>query len=113
MSPTPILAVIPARGGSKGIIRKNALVVAGHSLLEWSILAARRATRVNRVVVSTDAPELAAIAEPAGAEVVWRPADLCGDRSSSEAALWHRVNTRGRASSTTRECLFIIKISRR
>jgi N-acylneuraminate cytidylyltransferase len=88
---TSTLTIIPARGGSKGIPRKNVLPVAGKPLLAWNIEAARAARRVDRVVVSTDDPEIAAVARRFGAEVVDRPAELSGDKASSEAALLHTL----------------------
>ena len=83
------LAVIPARGGSKGIPRKNVRPVGGKPLLGWTIEAARASGRVNRVIVTTDDPEIAAVARRFGAEVIDRPAEISGDSASSEAALLH------------------------
>ncbi len=83
------LAIIPARGGSKGIPRKNVLPLGGKPLIAHNIEQARQAHKVNRVVVSTDDPEIAAIAQDYGAEIVWRPAEISGDTASSEAALLH------------------------
>ncbi|MFV0295255.1 MAG: cytidylyltransferase domain-containing protein, partial [Hyphomicrobiaceae bacterium] len=68
-----VVAVIPARGGSKGIPRKNLLPLRGHPLLAWSIWAAREARRVTRVIVSTDDEEIAGAARLYGADVVMRP----------------------------------------
>jgi len=82
-----VLAIIPARGGSKSIPRKNILPLAGRSLLGWTIAAAQAATTVSRVVVSTDDAEIAAETQREGAEVVWRPAEISGDTASSESAL--------------------------
>jgi N-acylneuraminate cytidylyltransferase len=74
-----VLALIPARGGSQGIPRKNLVEVAGRSLLAWSVAAALDAGSVDRVIVTTDDPEIAAAAHAAGAEVPFeRPADLAG-----------------------------------
>jgi len=84
-----VLAIIPARGGSKGIPRKNVQSVGGVPLVVRTVRAASGARRVERVVVSTDDVEIAELARGAGAEVVWRPAELCGDTASSEAALMH------------------------
>ncbi|MCC6216263.1 MAG: acylneuraminate cytidylyltransferase family protein [Polyangiaceae bacterium] len=67
-----VLALIPARGGSKGVPRKNVLPVAGKPLLVWSIDHARAATSVTRVLVSTDDDEIAAVALAHGAEVPFR-----------------------------------------
>jgi CMP-N,N'-diacetyllegionaminic acid synthase len=75
-----VLAVIPARGGSKGIPRKNLMPVAGKPLVVHSIEHALAAACVDRVIVSTDDAEIAAVARAAGAEVPFlRPADLSGD----------------------------------
>lgn len=84
-----ILAIIPARGGSKGIPRKNLQPLAGKPLIAHTIEQALQARTVTRVVVSTDDQEIAAVAEQYGAEVVWRPAELSGDTASSESALLH------------------------
>jgi CMP-N-acetylneuraminic acid synthetase len=83
------LAIIPARGGSKGLPRKNVLVLAGKPLVAWSIEAARAAREVDRVVVSTDDDEIATVARTYGAEVVRRPEAISGDEASSESALLH------------------------
>jgi YrbI family 3-deoxy-D-manno-octulosonate 8-phosphate phosphatase len=74
------LALIPARGGSKGIPRKNVRSFGGHPLIAYSIAAGLGAGRVERVIVSTDDPEIADVAKQYGAEVPFlRPADLGGD----------------------------------
>jgi N-acylneuraminate cytidylyltransferase len=83
------VAVIPARGGSKGVHRKNLREVGGVPLIARAIAAARAADGIDRVVVSTDDPEIAAVAREWGAEVVVRPAELSGDTASSESALLH------------------------
>ena len=84
-----ILTIIPARGGSKGIPRKNVRLLAGKPLIAHTIEHARQACSVDRVVVSTDDPEIAAVSEQYSAEVVWRPAEISGDTASSESALLH------------------------
>lgn len=73
------LVVIPARGGSKGVPRKNLRPLHGKPLIAWVIAAATRATRVDRVVVSTDSAEIAAVARRFGAEALMRNASLAGD----------------------------------
>lgn len=85
------IAVIPARGGSKGIPGKNIKPIAGRPLLAHTILAARAARRVDAVFVSTDSPQIAEVAQQFGAEVIWRPAELAGDTASSESALLHAL----------------------
>ncbi len=84
-----ILAIIPARGGSKGIPRKNVRPFLGKPLLAHSIEHARQAPAVTRVVVSTDDAEIAEISRQYGADVVMRPLEISGDTASSESALVH------------------------
>lgn len=86
---TNCLAIIPARGGSKGIPRKNILPLAGRPLIAHNLLQLRHSRYVNRVVVSTDDPEIAAVSQQYGAEVILRPVEISGDQASSEAALLH------------------------
>lgn len=77
---TETLAIIPARGGSKGIPRKNIRDFAGYPLLAWSIAAGLQASSVGRVIVSTDDEEIAAVAREFGAETPFlRPAELAQD----------------------------------
>lgn len=77
------LAVIPARAGSKGIIKKCMREVAGKTLIRRAVEAALNARTVSRVIVSTDSEEFASHAVSCGAEVPFlRPAELAGDRSS-------------------------------
>lgn len=88
-----MLAIIPARGGSKGIPRKNLREVAGVPLVAYSIVHALRTPSVDRVVVSTDDAEIEAVALEYGAEVVRRPAEISGDTATSESALVHALDT--------------------
>jgi CMP-N,N'-diacetyllegionaminic acid synthase len=77
-----VLALIPARGGSKGIPRKNIMNVGGKPLIAWSIQQAIQSTRITRVVVSTDDAEIASVARECGAEVPFiRPAEYADDMS--------------------------------
>jgi CMP-N-acetylneuraminic acid synthetase len=92
------VAVIPARGGSRGIPRKNLRLLGGVPLIVHTITAARRARRIDHVVVSTDAAEIAAVARRAGAEVPFvRPAHLAGDEATSVAVVRHAVDWLERA----------------
>lgn len=86
------IVIIPARGGSKGIPLKNIVNVAGKPLIAWSILRAKAAKCVDKVFVSTDNSEIAAIAEKFGAEIIKRPDEISGDTASSETALLHAVD---------------------
>ncbi|KPI10476.1 N-acylneuraminate cytidylyltransferase, 3-deoxy-manno-octulosonate-8-phosphatase [Actinobacteria bacterium OK074] len=88
-----VIAVIPARGGSKGIPGKNVAPVAGVSLIGRAVRACLGSGRVTRVVVSTDAEPIAAEARRHGADVVIRPAELASDTATSESALLHALDT--------------------
>jgi len=80
---TEILAIIPARGGSKGIPRKNIRNFAGYPLIAWSIAAAKQSASVTRGIVSTDDEEIAAVGREWGAETPFlRPAELAQDNST-------------------------------
>lgn len=85
------VAIIPARGGSKGIPHKNIQPLAGKPLLAHSIEQACAAHTIDHIIVSTDDGEIATVAQNYGAEVVWRPAAISGDTASSEAALLHAL----------------------
>ncbi|WP_432056956.1 cytidylyltransferase domain-containing protein [Streptomyces sp. bgisy022] len=87
-----VLAVIPARGGSKGVPAKNLAPVGGVPLVARAVRACRAARHVTDVVVSTDDPVIADVARRAGAEVVLRPAALSGDTATSEAAVLHALD---------------------
>lgn len=87
-----VLAVIPARGGSKGIPRKNIKNFAGHPLIAFSIEAAKSAQSVTRVIVSTDDEEIAAVARQYGAETPYlRPAEFAQDRSLDLPVFQHAL----------------------
>jgi N-acylneuraminate cytidylyltransferase len=78
-----ILALIPARGGSKSIPRKNILEFAGHPLIAYSIAAGLASENINRVLVSTDDEQIAAIARDYGAEVPFlRPGEISQDEQA-------------------------------
>lgn len=83
------VAVIPARGGSKGLKNKNIYPVAGRPLLAWTILQAKASKSIERVFVTTDDQAIARVANLYGAEVIVRPDELSGDRASSESAILH------------------------
>lgn len=87
--PQKIIAIIPARGGSKGIPRKNLVLVNGLPLLAYSIRQAAATPEISRVFVTTDVPEIAAVAKAHHAEVITRPDAISGDDASSESALLH------------------------
>lgn len=88
-----VLAIIPARSGSKSIKDKNVRLLAGRPLLAWSVAHALAAKSVTRTIVSTDSAEYAAIAREAGAEVPFlRPAEISGDLATDLEAFQHALN---------------------
>lgn len=93
MAHPEILALIPARGGSKSIPRKNVMVVAGRPLIAYSIQHGLCAPSITRTLVSTDDPEIAAIAREYGAEVPFlRPRCLAGDFSTDLEVFRHALD---------------------
>ena len=105
--PRGALALIPARGGSKGIPGKNLQEVGGVPLVCRSIRAAQASTGVGRVVVSTDDDTIAAAAEREGAGVIRRPATIAGDTASSESALLHALDTLEEQGPLERDLVFL------
>lgn len=88
-----ILAVIPARGGSRGIPRKNLRRIAGKPMIAYTIQAALASRRVDAVVVSTDDPEIAQVARRYGASVPFlRPAPLARDDTATPPVVEHAVS---------------------
>ena len=87
-----VLAIVPARGGSKRLPRKNLLPLGGRPLINWTIDSARNSGICDEVLVSTDDKDIAEIARDAGALVPWlRPADLASDTASSAEVIAHAL----------------------
>jgi len=86
-----ILAIIPARGGSKGIPKKNVRLLAGKPLIAYSIETALKSKYINKVVVSTDDEEIAEISKIYGAEVIKRPRELARDDITLDIVIHHAV----------------------
>jgi N-acylneuraminate cytidylyltransferase len=87
-----IIAIIPARGGSKSIPRKNIVNFCGKPLIAWSIEQAAKCRRIDSVYVSTDDAEIADVSLAYGAKVICRPEELATDTASSESALIHAIS---------------------
>ncbi len=90
-----ILAYIPARGGSKGVPRKNIRPLHGKPLIAWTIEAAARCTDITDLFVSTEDPEIAAVAGALGCQVLSRPAELARDESTGVEVALHVLRTTG------------------
>ncbi|MGW6803057.1 cytidylyltransferase domain-containing protein [Streptomyces sp. NPDC055039] len=104
-----VLAVIPARGGSKGVPAKNLAPVGGVPLVVRAVRACLAARRVTDVVVSTDDAAIADAARSAGAEVVLRPAAIAGDTATSEAAVLHAMDAYGAMRGRTAEVVLLVQ----
>jgi YrbI family 3-deoxy-D-manno-octulosonate 8-phosphate phosphatase len=104
-----VLAVIPARGGSKGVPAKNLAAVGGVPLVVRAVRACRAARLVTDVVVSTDDAAIAAAARSAGAEVVLRPAAIAGDTATSEAAVLHAMDAHEAMSGKPADVVLLVQ----
>jgi N-acylneuraminate cytidylyltransferase len=85
------IAILPVRGGSKGIPDKNLAELAGKPLMAWTIEAMARASLDMRLVVTTDSQAIAEVATGLGAEIIGRPANLARDTSQTEPAVTHAL----------------------
>jgi N-acylneuraminate cytidylyltransferase/CMP-N,N'-diacetyllegionaminic acid synthase len=96
-----VLAIVPARRGSKGLPLKNVRPLGGKPLLAWPIGAARASRYVDRVIISTDCPDFASAAVEAGADAPFlRPAELAGDTAPSAACIAHAIDTLAEAGDS-------------
>ncbi|WP_416396069.1 MULTISPECIES: cytidylyltransferase domain-containing protein [unclassified Curtobacterium] len=102
-----VVAVVPARAGSKGIPGKNLRQVAGRSLVRRAVEAALASPTIDAVVVSTDGDAIAAEAASAGARVVRRPPELAGDEASSESAVLHVLDELAAAGEEPEVVVFV------
>jgi len=87
-----IVAVIPARGGSKGIPNKNIVSIYGHPLISWSIHQAISSKKISSVWVTSDDQKILEIAKQYGSNIIERPPELAKDTSSSESAWIHSID---------------------
>ncbi|GAA2452533.1 acylneuraminate cytidylyltransferase [Streptomyces macrosporus] len=108
MSPT-VLAVIPARGGSKGVPAKNLATVGGVPLVVRAVRECLAARGVTHVAVSTDDAAIAEAARGAGAEVVERPGDIAGDTATSEAAVLHAMDVHARRHGREADVVLLVQ----
>ena len=86
-----VLALIPARGGSKGIPNKNIKLFNRRPLIEWSIKLALKSKLIDKVVVSSDSQKILSISKELGAEVILRPKNISGDNATTESAISHCI----------------------
>jgi N-acylneuraminate cytidylyltransferase len=88
-----VIALIPARSGSKGVSNKNIRSLGEYPLIAWSIMAAKKSKLIDRVIVSTDSDEYAKLAIKFGAEAPFlRPSEISGDRSTDYDCIAHALD---------------------
>lgn len=87
-----ILAIIPARAGSKGIPNKNIRIIGGHPLIYYSIKNAKSSEYITDIVVSTDSPEVKIISTQMGVSVRWRDEKLCGDTITLDSVIYDAID---------------------
>jgi len=100
-----VLAIVPARGGSRGIPLKNIVPLAGKPLIAYTLEAARKSGICDRIIVSTDNKKIAKTAHKYGAEVICRPARISSGRSSTESVMLHVL---GRLQKKEKYCPDVI-----
>lgn len=86
-----VVAIILARGGSKGIPKKNVLNFAGHPLIAWSVIQAKHSRKIDEIYVSSDSEEILDIANQYGAKTIKRPDEFATDSAKSEDAIIHAL----------------------
>lgn len=88
------IAIIPSRGGSKGIPKKNIIDFCGKPLISWSILQAKNTPEIDEVYVSSDSDEILKVAKKYGADIIKRPDEISGDKATSESVIEHALTTK-------------------
>ncbi|MFM1953472.1 MAG: hypothetical protein RL187_681 [Actinomycetota bacterium] len=107
MTSADVVAVIPARGGSTRVPRKNVKIFNGKPIIAWPIGSARASGLVSRVVVSTDDAEISDVARQAGADVPFeRPEELATHNAGTAPVIQHAIQELGLASDAVVMCLY-------
>jgi CMP-N-acetylneuraminic acid synthetase len=107
-----VVAIILARGGSKGLLKKNIRLLNGRPLISYTIEDAKKSKKIDRVLVSTDDDEIALIAKQEGAEVPFlRPPHLSDDKATSEVALRHAVEWLSQNESYEPEIIVYLQVT--
>jgi len=102
-----VLAVIPARGGSTRIPRKNLRLFNGRPMIEWSLAACQEIAEVDEIVVSTEDPEISRIARSSGAtQIIDRPADLASNTAGTAPVVRHALDELSVSDDALVMCLY-------
>ena len=106
-----IVAILPARGGSKGIPDKNIRNIAGRPLIYWSIKQALACSLIDSVWVSSDSQRILDLSQEFGANGILRPPEISGDNASSEAAWMHGIREIERISETDIDVVVAMQVT--
>ena len=109
MDDTYIVGLIPARGGSKGVARKNIRLLGGKPLVVYSIDSAKRSRYLDRVIVSSEDAEILAVARAADCDVLERPAELAQDDTHSCLVMKHVIDTLEQQDGRTVDVLVLLQ----
>jgi len=93
-----ILGIIPARGGSKGLLRKNVAILCGRPLIAWTIEKALKSKHLDKVIISTESEDIIKISRKYGAEVIKRPKELARDSTPTIDVVFHILDIMKRAN---------------
>jgi len=104
-----ILGIIPARGGSKGIPKKNIISIAGKSLLAWTIEEAKKSRFLNKIVVSSDDPQIISVAEKYNCEIIKRPKRYATDYASSASVIIHALKYLKKEENYTPDIIVLLQ----
>lgn len=104
-----VLAIIPARGGSKGVPGKNIMLIGGRPLLARTITSVKECSLVDTVLVTTDDQQIGLIANECGAELIKRPKELAEDSVSSEAAMIHACQAWKRKTERSYDLVLLVQ----
>lgn len=102
-----ILCIIPARGGSKGVKRKNIRDFNGKPLIGWTMEEAKKSTYIDRIIVSTEDGDIASVSSAFGASVMKRPVELAQDTSSTTEVILHILDEVARCGYTPEYLLLL------
>ena len=104
-----ILGIIPARGGSKGVLRKNIRLINGRPLISYAIASAQQSMRLTDFVVSTEDTEIAEVAQSYGCDVVLRPEHLAQDKTPMIPVIQHVIEERQRQQQTVYDAIVLLQ----
>ena len=104
-----IISIIPARGGSKSIPKKNLVSFLGNPLISKSIQQSKKSKLINRTFVSTDDEDIKLISKEYGAEVITRPNEISDDNATTESAILHAIEFLNKTENFTPDIIVLLQ----